>query len=213
MKIVEDQLKPYQSGGRSVEIPFIHRMFKDVIDKDIADFGCLNENVIGTPKYNINPQNHFTYFDIGDVPSLQGKYHIVDLTTSNFYKNESFDYGLSVSVVEHIGLNIYGNTIQKDGDLIAIKNMFDTIKSGGTLYITVPASDVYQQPLGWIRSYTPQMIADWKSVLPNSEIIINLFRYINGDWYQCEPSEFVDVIQYSGGMDIVGIACVKIRKN
>ena len=112
-----------------------------------------------------------------------------------------------------IGLNIYGNTIQKNGDLIAIKNMFDTIKSGGTLYITVPASDVYQQPLGWIRSYTPQMIADWKSVLPNSEIIINLFRYINGDWYQCEPSEFVDVIQYSGGMDIVGIACVKIRKN
>ena len=50
----------------------------------------------------------------------------------------SFDAALSISSFEHDGLGRYGDPIDPDGDLKAMRKMKDIIKPGGLLYLTVP---------------------------------------------------------------------------
>lgn len=216
MKIIENQIRPHHPAGRSVEIPFIKDMLCDVKNSYIADFGCMNgptnNKRIGTGKYNLDTSNKFEYFDLQNVPKIKGKYNRVDLSTKGFFNSNVFDYGICVSVVEHIGLSMHGNKNVVGADIAAISNMYDTIKPNGTLYITVPASDTYQLPLHWVKSYTPQMIKDWGKGLTNPTIKIKLCKYVAPNWYECNEEEFINIKQYSNKHCIIGIACVTIKK-
>jgi len=49
-----------------------------------------------------------------------------------------FDCAFSISSFEHDGLGRYGDPINPDGDLEAMKNMKSIIKPGGLLYLVVP---------------------------------------------------------------------------
>lgn len=217
MKIITDQIRPHDPGGRSVEIPFVRRELGGVKNSTIADFGCMNgptgKNYIGTKKYGFDTSNIISYFDLLDVPNLRGQYNRVDFTTTGFHKENSFDYGICISVVEHIGLNSYGNKVVNGADVVAIENMYATIKSGGSLYITVPASDTYQLPLHWIRSYTPQMIKQWGTNLVGANMNIQLCKYVPPNWCECMEDEFTNIKQYGTGQGIIGVACITIKKN
>lgn len=205
------------TGGRSIEIPFIKNKLSEVHSKKIADFGCLNGNSnkahvnFSTIEYHIDNSNIIYYYDLADIPHLKDKYNRVDLMTENFC-SETFDVGICVSVLEHIGLTEYGNTLNPSGDIIALKNMFKTIKTDGVLYVTVPSSEKDYMVNSWIRSYSPQTIISWEKIL-GCKIQINLFKKIGPDWYNCPVNEFKDVKHYSPPTtDINGVACIEFFK-
>lgn len=53
-------------------------------------------------------------------------------------KEEPFDAGFSISSFEHDGLGRYGDPIDPNGDLRAMKDMKSIIKKGGLLFLAVP---------------------------------------------------------------------------
>jgi len=50
----------------------------------------------------------------------------------------SFDIALSVSSFDHDGLGRYGDPLDPDGDLKAMKKVYSLLKPGGLLFLTVP---------------------------------------------------------------------------
>ena len=51
---------------------------------------------------------------------------------------EQFDAAISISAFEHDGLGRYGDPIDPDGDLKALRKMKSTLKKGGLLFLSVP---------------------------------------------------------------------------
>ena len=49
-----------------------------------------------------------------------------------------FDVGFSISSFEHDGLGMYGDPLDPDGDLKAMRKMTERIKPGGLLFLAVP---------------------------------------------------------------------------
>jgi hypothetical protein len=49
-----------------------------------------------------------------------------------------FDVGFSISSFEHDGLGMYGDPLDPDGDLKAMRKMTERIKPGGLLFVAVP---------------------------------------------------------------------------
>jgi SAM-dependent methyltransferase len=204
------QIRPYEGGGRSIEIPYIQRKLEGINNKKIADFGCLDGKRITTSVYKIDPNNEFYYFDIVDYQNPN--YFKRDFTKDVIYDEESFDYGICVSVMEHIGLDTYKNTLNDDGDLIALRNILRTIKKDGTLYVTIPIAEKFYMPLSWIRSYTIKQIESWQKAL-NCTINIDTYQYIRDSWYSCPKDKVIGSYHYTGKYDIVAIACLEIRRN
>lgn len=58
-------------------------------------------------------------------------------TTEQYFK-EYYDYIISISVVEHIGLGAYGDNIRNRGDRLALQNIHYFLKPNGYFIITVP---------------------------------------------------------------------------
>ena len=52
--------------------------------------------------------------------------------------NERFDVALSLSTYEHSGLGRYGDPIDPDGDLLAMKDLKKIIAPGGLAFVAVP---------------------------------------------------------------------------
>jgi hypothetical protein len=52
--------------------------------------------------------------------------------------NERFDVALSLSTYEHSGLGRYGDPIDPDGDLLAMKELKKIVVSGGLAFVAVP---------------------------------------------------------------------------
>ncbi|MDP1743512.1 MAG: class I SAM-dependent methyltransferase [Candidatus Amesbacteria bacterium] len=82
-------------------------------------------------------------------------------------KPNCFDTVICLSTLEHIGLEVYGGQRMDIGDQLAIDNIFASLKSGGKLLLTVPASVSFQITSTW-RSYDSnsikKLLAKYKSV-------------------------------------------------
>lgn len=64
---------------------------------------------------------------------------ITQLTVSEYWKNPiKFDVAISISSFEHDGLGRYGDPIDPDGDLRAMREMKTILKKDGLLYLAVP---------------------------------------------------------------------------
>ena len=64
---------------------------------------------------------------------------IKQTTISEYWKNpEKFDCAFSISSFEHDGLGRYGDPINPNGDIRAMKEMKSIIKKDGLLYLAVP---------------------------------------------------------------------------
>ena len=209
MLVVPWQLRPNRGGGRGVEIPWIRRAVADLKDKTVADFGCLDDAAPSTADYEIDPSNRILYFDNRDA-SFDG-YRKVDFLHENFAEAESIDVGICVSVIEHVGLPIYRNSICADGDFFALRNILATIKPGGRLLLTVPASEKSYAPLYWMRSYSPAQLASWSRAL-DFEMTLETYQYVKDTWYSCPPDKLRGSYHYEGNYDVVAVACMDITK-
>lgn len=71
-----------------------------------------------------------TYYD---HPSIK------QITITEYWKNPyQFDCGFSISSFEHDGLGRYGDPIDSNGDIRAMREMKSIIKKNGLLYLAVP---------------------------------------------------------------------------
>lgn len=64
---------------------------------------------------------------------------IRSLSVTEYQNNPmQFEAIFSISSYEHDGLGRYGDPIDPDGDLIAMKNALEMLKPGGILYLAIP---------------------------------------------------------------------------
>ena len=72
------------------------------------------------------------------------------------FRDDGFDYVILGSTIEHIGLGVYGDPENTEGDLLTIKEAKRIIKSNGRLIITTPYSTLGGRT--WCRYYSEEML-------------------------------------------------------
>lgn len=76
-----------------------------------------------------------------------------------------FDVGFSISSFEHDGLGMYGDPIDPDGDLKAMRKMKERIKPDGLLFLAVPTGKdkiLYNSARVYGRHRLPMLMAGWE---------------------------------------------------
>ncbi|WP_420422352.1 DUF268 domain-containing protein [Simkania sp.] len=112
----------------------------------------------------------------------------LNVMTVEAYKNKprKFDVLLSISSFEHDGLGRYGNPLDPNGDLRAMRDCFDMIYSTGKLILAVP---VGQDCLVWNahRIYGPKrlskLLQGWE-VLDYKGDYPSMFQLPSGNYYE-----------------------------
>jgi SAM-dependent methyltransferase len=79
-------------------------------------------------------------FDIRDIKSTVEKISFTwaDLSSSSFNHIEYTDSFSCLHAIEHFGLARYGDTIDPEGQILALENMWRTLKVGGKFYFSTP---------------------------------------------------------------------------
>jgi hypothetical protein len=87
------------------------------------------------------------------------------MTTAEWeLKRPQFDVGFSISSFEHDGLGRYGDPIDPDGDLKAMRKMKERIKPGGLLFLAVPTGEdmvIFNAARVYGRTRLPLLMAGW----------------------------------------------------
>jgi SAM-dependent methyltransferase len=140
---------------------------------------------------------------------------------------DKFDCIYSISVVEHVGLDCYGQHVDADGDIKTIEKMVNLLKPGGTLLITVPYGRFTVSPADDWRVYDKKrlekMIGDYDHstyfFVAMTEIFIAGWKLFHGS---LPPSELISYLdeehQISFGIPqdsaefVCSVACIKIQK-
>lgn len=76
----------------------------------------------------------------------------------------AFDIGFSISSFEHDGLGMYGDSLDPDGDLKAMRKMKERIKPGGLLMLAVPTGPdriVFNEMRVYGRKRLPILMEGW----------------------------------------------------
>ena len=64
------------------------------------------------------------------------------LTEKEFQKEtKAFDFAISISSVEHSGLGRYGDPLDPDGDLKSMSILYNRLKVGAHLFLSVPVGE------------------------------------------------------------------------
>jgi len=78
-----------------------------------------------------------------------------------------FDVGFSISSFEHDGLGMYGDPLDPDGDLKAMRKMKERIRRGGLLYLAVPTGRdkvLFNNARIYGRHRLPLLLAGWQPI-------------------------------------------------
>jgi len=149
-----------------------------------------------------------------------------DLRRTDF-ADGTFDTVISVSTVEHIGLDntlLYtGDASKKEADaqgfLPAIREFRRLLKPGGTCLVTVP----YGRPgvHGWYQVFDADLVQQLIEAFQPSDYSIDYFGYDARGWHSAAPDDLVNAVFYdfhSGepcAGDLAagarGVACMRLR--
>ena len=116
------------------------------------------------------------------------------MTVSEFNKKpKKFPVVFSISSFEHDGLGRYGDPIDPDGDLKAMKNVRENmLEKDGILFLSVPAGDdrlvfnahriygVGERLFKLIEGYSPQLLIPKKDASSTKAILKDLSEYNRG---------------------------------
>jgi len=78
-----------------------------------------------------------------------------------------FDMGFSISSFEHDGLGMYGDPLDPDGDLRAMRKMKERVKAGGLLFLAVPTGKdkiLFNNARVYGRHRLPLLLSGWEIV-------------------------------------------------
>lgn len=80
---------------------------------------------------------------------------------------EKYDVAISISSVEHSGLGRYGDPINPDGDLEAMKDLYNNLKEGGLCFLAVPIGldqIIWNAHRIYGRNRLPKLIEEFKLI-------------------------------------------------
>lgn len=189
-------------------------VFKNLREKDktILDFGGyesilpLQLSALGY-KVTVLDQRKYPFYH----PSL--KVLCGNLFRDGLRITDKFDVVISISTIEHLGFAHYGGPLMEDADVRGVKILWDLVKNGGRLMVSVPAGKPAIQR-GY-RIYNEKRINE---IFPN---IYSLYWFAKncreGTWHEVRP-EMIDNMIYSEPFKqmpveaVVFVICDKVGK-
>jgi len=148
-----------------------------------------------------------------------------DLRDTDF-SDGAFDVVISVSTIEHIGLDntlLYtGDTSKKEEDALgfvpAVREFRRMLKAGGTCLITVPFGR--RGVHGWFQVFDAALVKRIVEAFAPANFQIEYFGYFPGGWRRTEAAEIADAqfhdvhagsrLQPDRAAGARGVACLKL---
>ncbi|MFW9973309.1 MAG: class I SAM-dependent methyltransferase [Candidatus Odinarchaeota archaeon] len=135
-KIINLKSGKIQINERIVEIPFLYKNLDFHKMNKILDLGCVGSKIslqLSSLGYQVVGVDYRPFiFKHKNLKFIQGNFFDIDLA------NESFDCVICISTIEHIGLPAYNIDPFEHGDKKAIEKIYNLLKRGGKLILTVP---------------------------------------------------------------------------
>jgi len=111
------------------------------------------------------------------------------------YKDHYFDWIVSLSTIEHIGLDntmLYTTDNSKNENnpnsyLLAIKEFYRILKPGGVLYISLPFGK--RKNHGWLQIFNSKMLDELIDEFSPTSIIEHHFKYKSDGWQMSSRDE------------------------
>ena len=173
-----------------VENPLILRNLRDH-DRTILDFGGF-ESLLPLQLSSLGYQ--VTVLDQRLYPFQHPNLKVIcaDLFGNELPIQERYDVVISISTIEHLGLNIYGDSVQNDAGRRGIEILWSLVKQGGRLMASMPAGKPATQ-----RGYQVYDEAMVYKVFPNATFIRWFVKNgKEGVWGEVE-SKVVENLVYS----------------
>ncbi|WP_297278393.1 DUF268 domain-containing protein [uncultured Brachyspira sp.] len=179
---------------KTLYITWISRILSEIKPKKHVDIASHFVNVIlpisafvDIDFYDIRPV--VPPFEIKGLKCIDGNITNLDIASNSVESISSF------SVIEHIGLERYGDPFDPKGDIKAINELVRVTKSGGNIFISLPIASKAIIQYNGHRVYIPSMIIeyfkgchlkDFKWISENKEIIDDINSVHTENIYWCE---------------------------
>lgn len=161
MYLVDDwrsQVTHLDTNERIIELPFVFNQLDFNKKGQVLDIGCCESFVsinLATAGFQV------TGMDIRDYPLQHPNLKFIKDDICQTKIKTKFDYVISLSTLEHIGLDtIYGQSDQRTDDKKAIDKAHSLLKKNGKLILTLPASRKDWQT-SFMRMYSPKKLEQY----------------------------------------------------
>ncbi|MCJ7631165.1 methyltransferase domain-containing protein [Candidatus Bathyarchaeota archaeon] len=122
--------------------------FNEPIPSTVLEIGANDEpasNILALAGYTVFGVDLKPYMNRVNLP-LNFTFIQADFNLLRF--DSPFDAIVSLSTIEHVGLGPYGETPYADGDILTMENVYNALRNGGRVYLTVPVG-IHQVPRDW----------------------------------------------------------------
>lgn len=192
---------------RIVEFPFIFQNLNEIKpNSKILEFGCaksklsielasLGYQVVGVDllDYELEHYLNFKFF--------KGNF------LNNSFEKESFDAIVSVSAIEHCGLDTFGEGKFDNGDIQIMKEFYRVLKPEGKIIMTVPYGKKTVNPL--YRVYDSDSLDNLLSDFKILKINYYIGKHNNFAWIPCNKEDLFDI---NSNKYVQGIVCIVAKK-
>jgi SAM-dependent methyltransferase len=161
-------------GGREERAWVVENITKENSVLDIIDIGA-SENLL---RLQLRKCRHRIYaLDVRFMKGLDSKPFILGDGMKLPFRDCSFDVVVLGSMIEHVGLGVYGDPINKVGDSMMLAEVRRILRVGGKVLLTTPYSS--DGGVTWQRHYSDAMIEN----LIKGFILLNKTYLVNqGAW-------------------------------
>lgn len=170
---------------RIVEIPFIFHHLPTKLPTQVLDIGCCESTLslsLASLGYQVTGVDIRPYeLTHPNLSFIQG-----DICEINF-KKKRFDTIISLSTLEHIGLNsMYGSPATKrTSDILTISIIHKLLKPKGSLLLTVPSARLTYEDQ-FMRAYTPKQLNKMLALFTNISIQYFKADIKKNNWVPCQ---------------------------
>lgn len=204
----ENQPVPNLEGDREIEWSWI-LAYLGTGPGEVLDFGCGNNLlsfIAARSGYNVTAI---------DLQAIQWPYTVANMRfiQGDILKTKlpesGFDLIINCSSIEHVGLSgRYGSDENPEGDLSAMARLYDLLKPGGVMLLTVPVGiDSVILPLHRVygRDRLPRLLENW--TVEKEEFWIKDGRNI---WVSVSEPE---ALSFQPTKYCYGLGCFVLRKS
>jgi SAM-dependent methyltransferase len=168
---------------RSVEVPWV--LEKLGRGGRMLDIGCVGSEYLGEMASRADEAHGL---DVRPLSPVQGVRLVRGDVVNPPFKPGSFDVITSISTVEHVGCDFYGQIPYEGADIMAMRQMRRLLRSNGRLLISVPygRGGVY----AWFRVYSART---FRGLIEGFRPLSLQYFRRNGNQYQrCRREEIDD---------------------
>lgn len=121
-----------------------------------------------------------------------------------------FDLVYSISTIEHVGLGDYGDPRSANGDATAVAHLWEKVRPGGRLFLSVPAGAASEE--GGYRVYSPSMLTRLLPAPGRVRYFQKLGRH--AVWRECSADDIAvhRYESYHADFPVEGVAIAIVEK-